>query len=195
MSSYAGMSILLRTDNKIIVRPKPKFYYSFAFVVQALTSSGNSHFGYTTFQFCAEYTFETIVGLSPPDWAAVSNASIAQVQPPKQLRCLHLDPCFADVCAAHFAIDSQREPVVSGRPMFIDVIYSSVDEKFVELLLQSRPAPSGVICSRLLFGPNLGLLSQTNTSAIYTVCLRARATNVVSPSNAVCISAKVVEAA
>ncbi len=191
MSSYAGIISMLRTDNKVIVKPKPKFYFSFAFVVQALRTDGNASFGYTTFQFCAEFTFETVTALMPPDWAVVLNGSVTKAAPATQLRCLYLDPCFVDICAAHFAFGFEQTPQVSGRATSIDVISSSLDEKFVELQLQALPAPSGVTCSRVRFGPDQGAFSRTNTSAIYTVCLRARATNVVSPSNPLCISAKV----
>jgi hypothetical protein len=190
-SAYSAVLALLRTDNKVIVKPKPKFYFSFAFVVQALTSQGNASFGYTTFQFCAEFVFETVAALMPPDWAVIYNGSVTKARPPLQLRCFYQDVCFADVCAAHYALDSQQKPQVTGRATFIDVISSSMDEKFVEFQLQPQPAPSGVVCSRVLFGPDLGTFSRSSTSKIYTVCLRARATNVVSPSDPLCISAKV----
>ena len=191
ISSYAGLRLLLRTDNKLVVKPKPKFYFSFALVVQAQTPEGSASFGYTTFQFCAEFVYESIAVLMPPDWAVVSNGSVSRAQPPEQLRCLYLQSCFADVCAAHFAVDAQQRPQVSGRETFINVISSSTDETFVDMQLQTLAAPEGVTCRRLLFGPNQGAFSISFVSKIYTVCLRASSTNVVSPSSPLCISAKV----
>jgi hypothetical protein len=191
ISSYAGIVLLMRTDNKIIVKPKPKFYFSFALIVQALGNDGAASFGYTTFQFCAEFVFETVTLLSPPDWAVVANGSATRAQPPAQLRCLYSEPCRVDVCAAHFALDSQLRSVVSGRSTSIDVISSSTDEKFIEISLQQQPAPDGVVCRRLFFGPDQGLFSRFSSSKVYTVCLRARSVNVMSPSNPLCISAKV----
>jgi hypothetical protein len=181
----------LRTDNKIIVKPKPKFYFSFALVVQAQTPEGSASFGYTTFQFCAEFVYESIAVLMPPDWAVVTNGSVSRAQPPEQLRCLYLESCFSDVCAAHFAVDAQQRPQVSGRQTFINVISSSTDETFFDVQLQTLTAPEGVTCRRLLFGPNQGVFSLSFVSKMYTVCLRAASANVVSPSNPLCISAKV----
>ena len=191
ISFYAGTALMMRTDNKIIVKPKPKFYYSFALVVQAQSSQGNASFGYTVFQFCAEFKFDTVVGLMPPDWAVVTNGSIARKQPPLQLRCLYLNLCFVDVCAAHFALDLQQQPQVSGRATFIDILTSSTDEKFSDAALQQQPAPFGVTCGRHFFGPSQGNFTRTFVSKIYTVCVQARSTGVVSPSNPICISAKV----
>ena len=190
-SAYSGLSLLLRTDNKIIVRPKPKFYFSFAMVVAAESSLLNSSFGYTTFQFCAEFVFDVVSALMPPDWAVISNGSITRDEPPRQLRCLYLNSCFLDVCAAHFSLDSQQQLQVSGRATFIDVISSSTDEQFAEIQLQPQPAPFGVICGRVLFGPNQGAFLRTDTSKVFTVCLRARSVNVATPSNPLCVSAKV----
>jgi hypothetical protein len=191
ISSYAGIVLLMRTDNKVIVKPKPKFYFSFALVVQALDNDGATPYGYATFQFCAEFVFDTNALLLPPDWTVVSNGSATRAPPPTQLRCLYSDPCFVDLCAAHFALDSQQRPQVSGRATFISVVSSSTDERFAEVQLQPQPAPDGVTCRRLFFGPDQGIFSRTSTSKLYTVCLRAHSTNVLSPSNPLCITAKV----
>jgi hypothetical protein len=191
ISSYAGVVLLIRTDNKIIVKPKPKFYFSFALVVQALGNDGVASFGYTTFQFCAEFVYETNLLLTPPEWTVILNGTAVRAQPPRQLRCLYLDLCFVDVCAAHFALDSQQRAQVSGRTTVIDVISSSTDERFSEVVLQPQPSPVGVVCRRLFFGADQGVFSRSSSSKVYTVCLRAQSTNVVSPSNPLCISAKV----
>jgi len=190
-SSYAGTTLMVRTDNKIIVKPKPKFYYSFALVVQAQNATGSAPFGYTTFQFCAEFKFDTVAGLLPPDWAVITNGSIIRQQPALQLRCMYLQSCFVDVCAAHYALDSQQVSQISGRATFIDILTSSADERFAEPALVPQPAPSGVTCGRHFFGPSQGAFTRAFVSKIYTVCLQARATGVVSTSNPICISAKV----
>jgi hypothetical protein len=191
ISAYSGLLLKLRTDNKIVIKPKAKFYFSFAMVVEATASDGSAPYGNTTFQFCSEFTFDPVAALLPPDWAVVLNSSVIRSKPASQLRCLYFQQCFVDVCAAHFTLDSNQNAQVSGRSTFIDVVSSSSDERFVELQMQPLAAPSGVVCGRVYFGYRSGYFSQEDTSKVHTVCLRARSQNVMSPSNQLCVSAKV----